>query len=335
MELTRLDNLLLELTDSERAYRAGAHYDWSDALVQGNQADIDGRYIRKIGNPTFALHQEGMPEGLSIVRNSRFNPVPEHVHDYVEISYVYRGRAPQIVNGAALALAQNEALLLDAACPHAVGELGEHDIMLSVIISRPMLSRSLEQSFSPTSAVSRFLLNALNDETDHRGHVHFHTGGSRRVRRYMQEMLCERLDPTAASPQIVSRLFELLLVELMQSYEATLLQADVPALPSAQVAAAMGFIERNACDCTLDDLARHLHLSPNYASALLKRQTGRTFMQLVQESRLARAATLLDAGATAEVAAHEAGYANMSFFYKKFAERYGCTPAAYRQRLPR
>ena len=225
--------------------------------------------------------------------------------------------------------------MLDAACPHAVGELGEHDIMLSVIISRPMLRRSLEQSLSPTSAVSRFLLNALTDETDHRGHVHFHTGGSRRVRRYMQEMLCERLDPTPASPQIVSRLFELLLVELMQSYEATLLQADAPALPSAQVAAAMGYIERHARDCTLEDLARHLHLSPNYASALLKRQTGRTFMQLVQESRLARAATLLDAGAIAEVAAHEAGYANMSFFYKKFAERYGCTPAAYRQRLPR
>lgn len=335
MELARLDNLLLELTDSERAYRAGAHYDWSDALGQGNQADIDGRFIRKIGNPTLALHQEGMPEGLSIVRNSRFNPVPEHVHDYVEISYVYRGRAPQIVNGAPLMLAQNEVLLLDAACPHAVGELGEHDIMLSVIISRPMLSRSLEQSFSPASTVSRFLLNALNDETDHRGHVHFHTGGSRRVRRYMQEMLCERLDPTAASPQIVSRLFELLLVELMQSYEVTLLQTDAPALPSAQVAAAMGFIERHARDCALDDLARHLHLSPNYASALLKRQTGRTFMQLVQEGRLTRAATLLDAGATAETAAHEAGYANMSFFYKKFAERYGCTPAAYRQRLPR
>ena len=202
MDIARLDNLLLELTDSERAYRTGARYDWSDALGQGNQADADGRHIRKIGNPTLALRQEGMPEGLSIVRNSRFNPVPEHVHDYVEISYVYRGRAPQVVNGAPLALAQNEMLLLDVACPHAVGELGEHDIMLSVIISRPMLRRSLEQSLSPASAVSRFLLNALNDETDHRGHVHFHTGGSRRVRRYMQEMLCERLDPTPASPQI-------------------------------------------------------------------------------------------------------------------------------------
>ena len=335
MDIVRLDNLLLELTDSERAYRAGVHYDWDDTLGQGDRADADGRHIRKIGNPTLVLHQEGMPEGLSIVRNSRFNPVPEHVHDYVEIGYVYRGRAPQIVNGTPLTLAQNEVLLLDAACPHAVGELGEHDIMLSVIISRPMLRRSLEQSLSPTSTVSSFLLNALADETDHRGHVHFRTGGSRRVRRYMQEMLCERLEPTAASPQIVSRLFELLLVELMQSYEAGLLQTDAPALPSAQVAAAMGYIERHARDCTLDDVARHLRLSPNYTSALLKRQAGRTFMQLVQESRLARAATLLDAGATAEAAAREAGYANMSFFYKKFADRYGCTPAAYRQRLPR
>lgn len=335
MDIACLDNLLLELTDSERAYCAGARYDWNDAFRRGQQADIDGKHVHKIGNATYALHQEGMPEGLSIVRNSRFNPVPEHVHDYVEISYVYRGSAPQIVNGTQLTLAQNEVLLLDAACPHAVDELGEHDLMLSIVISRPMLRRSLEQSLSPTSAVSQFLLNALNDETDHRGHVHFRTGNSRRVRRYMQEMLCELLEPTTASPQIVSRLFELLLVELMQSYEAALLQTGAPALPSAQVAAAMSYIERHACDCALDDLARHLHLSPNYASALLKRQTGRTFMQLVQESRLTRAAALVDTGATAEAAAREVGYANMSFFYKKFAERYGCTPAAYRRRSPR
>lgn len=144
MDLARLDSLLLELTDSERAYRAGDRYDWNNAFSSGYQQNIGEKHIHKIGDPTRALHQEGMPEGLSIVRNSRFNPVPEHVHNYVEISYVYRGHAPQAVNGAQLTLAQNEVLLLDAACPHAVGELGEHDIMLSIVISRPMLHRSLE-----------------------------------------------------------------------------------------------------------------------------------------------------------------------------------------------
>lgn len=93
MDLARLDSLLLELTDSERAYHAGARYDWNDAFNWGHQQNISEKHIHKIGDPTRALHQEGMPEGLSIVRNSRFNPVPEHVHDYVEISYVYRGHA--------------------------------------------------------------------------------------------------------------------------------------------------------------------------------------------------------------------------------------------------
>ena len=72
-------------------------------------------------------------------------------------------------------------------------------------------------------------------------------------------------------------------------------------------------------------------LSPNYATALLKRHAGKTFRQLVQERRLARAAELLRGGATAEAAAHAVGYENMSFFYRKFRETYGCTPAAYRK----
>ena len=72
-------------------------------------------------------------------------------------------------------------------------------------------------------------------------------------------------------------------------------------------------------------------LEPNYATALLKRHVGKTFRQLVQERRLVRAAELLRGGATAGAAAHAVGYENMSFFYRKFHDKYGCTPAAYRR----
>ena len=44
-----------------------------------------------------------------------------------------------------------------------------------------------------------------------------------------------------------------------------------------------------------------------------------------------RAAELLRGGATAGAAAHAEGYENMSFFYRKFRDKYGCTPAAYRR----
>lgn len=332
MEILELERRLSELSASERRYRDEVPFDWS---IMTERVKVDGRSVRKIGQIGTEYAQDGMPAGLMIRRNSRFNAVPEHVHDYVEISYVYRGRCPQTVAGEELVLERNEVLLLDAACPHAVAALGEDDIMLSMTVSRTFLQRSLEASLSRESAVSRFLFNALNSETDHRGHVRFRCGESRRVRRYMQEMLCEHYEPSLNSAEIVLRLFQLLLAELMDCYEHELVRGavaghDESGRAASLVAGMLGYIERSFAACSLEEMAARFHVSPNYASALLKQHVGKTYRQLVQERRLARAAELLRAGATAEAAARAVGYENMSFFYRKFRAAYGCTPAKCR-----
>ena len=205
--------------------------------------------------------------------------------------------------------------------------------MLSMTVSRSFLRRSLESSLSRESAVSRFLFNALNSETDHRGHVRFHCGESRRIRRYMQEMLCELYDPSPNGSEIVLRLFQLFLAELMDCYERELVcgVADGAAGPTALVTGMLGYIDREFAACSLEGMAAEFGLSPNYATALLRRHVGKTFRQLVQERRLVRAAELLRGGATAGAAAHAVGYENMSFFYRKFHDKYGCTPAVYRR----
>lgn len=133
MEIDELERRLSELSASEIAYKDGMAFDWS---IMTEHVEIDGCPVRKIGQPGFAYAQPGMPRGLTIRKNSRFNAVPEHVHDYVEMSYVYRGRCPQTVAGERLELRRNEVLLLDALCPHAVAALGEDDIMLSMTVSR-------------------------------------------------------------------------------------------------------------------------------------------------------------------------------------------------------
>ena len=155
MEIDELERRLSELSASEITYKDGMEFDWS---IMTEHVEIDGCPVRKIGQPGFAYAQPGMPRGLTIRKNSRFNAVPEHVHDYVEMSYVYRGRCPQTVAGERLELRRNEVLLLDALCPHAVAALGEDDIMLSMTVSRSFLRRSLESSLSRESAVSRFFV---------------------------------------------------------------------------------------------------------------------------------------------------------------------------------
>lgn len=96
MEIDELERRLSELSASEITYKDGMAFDWS---IMTEHVEIDGCPVRKIGQPGFAYAQPGMPRGLTIRKNSRFNAVPEHVHDYVELSYVYRGRCPQTVAG--------------------------------------------------------------------------------------------------------------------------------------------------------------------------------------------------------------------------------------------
>jgi AraC-like DNA-binding protein len=121
----------------------------------------------------------------------------------------------------------------------------------------------------------------------------------------------------------------------MDCYERELVRGaaagrDESGRAASLVAGMLGYIERSFAVCSLEEVAARFHVSPNYASALLKQHVGKTYRQLVQERRLVRAVELLRAGATAEAAAHAVGYENMSFFYRKFRAAYGCTPAKYR-----
>jgi AraC-like DNA-binding protein len=66
-------------------------------------------------------------------------------------------------------------------------------------------------------------------------------------------------------------------------------------------------------------------------SRILKKETGRSFKELLQEKRLERACTLLTSShaSVADIAA-SVGYENTSFFHRLFRRVYGVSPRDYR-----
>lgn len=339
MEIEELDRTLLSLTESEKRYKGGEHFDWDQ--YETTYVDFDGRKVMRLkGAPLFHgghandldQDQSMRPKPFVIRRNSRFNPVPEHVHTLVEMSYVYKGSCPQTVDGEKVLLKEGQVLLLDVDCPHSVGELGEQDIMLSIMFTRDFLGQALVDATAPESVVSRFLVTALADQTNHQHHVRFHSQGSRRVRRYFEELLCEYLDPSPNSEQIMQRLFQLVMIELVNIYEQDYTMRE-QAEKRVSVVPIIRYIEENCATCTQEEVAARFYISSNYVSTLLKRHTGMTYSQTVQAQRLTRAARLLrSTDETVESVAHACGYENLSFFYKKFRTRYGCLPAEFRER---
>lgn len=342
MEIEELNQHLFELTDSEASYQNGVVFDWTRS---NDLVEFDGRMMVRMGENVFrdsrryrnrTSDKKPLPleRRFALKRNSRFNPVPEHIHTYMEMSYVYAGSCPQRVSGNDITLSENQVLLLDSNCPHAIGELGTNDIMLSAAITKPYLRQLLADSLDSSSMVSNFLLNVLNEQTDHNRFVRFRTEDNRRVRRYFQELICEYIEPSPSAEAIILHLLQLILAELVNEYEkAYAWHERVDCNRRISVVPIIRHIEENYLTCTQESVAEHFYISPNYVSTLLKKHTGMTYRQVVQAQKLGRAASLLRNTdlAIADIA-RSSGYENQSFFYRKFKERYGCLPAEYRKR---
>ncbi|MCZ8519413.1 MULTISPECIES: response regulator transcription factor [Paenibacillus] len=82
---------------------------------------------------------------------------------------------------------------------------------------------------------------------------------------------------------------------------------------------------------SLDEVAEHLYMNPSYFSRLFKKESGETFIEYVNRTKVNRAKELLD-GTNLSVAkiCEALGYDNHSYFIKMFKTVAGVTPQEYR-----
>lgn len=319
MDLSALHHYLTALSPSEEKYRNGYSYNkWE--------------HMHKVivhGKECYSLETDPTLPTIFIKKNSRFHAVPEHIHSHVEINYVYSGSCPQIINGHPITLQKDQVLLIDTNCPHSIAPLGENDITLSLIVGTSFLREHIFGQFSKDSILSRFFINAINEKTDHDHYLLFHSENDRRIPLFFHELLCEFFDPSINSADIIMHLFYTIMAELINVYEDDLTNARSDS--GSIVIPMLRYIERNFNTCTQESVADFFHISPNYVTRLLKKHTGMTYIQLIQAQKLQTAANLLkQTNLPITEVAQRSGYENVTFFYKKFQEKYHCQPGEFR-----
>ena len=101
------------------------------------------------------------------------------------------------------------------------------------------------------------------------------------------------------------------------------------------IAEAYGYIDENfTSSCTLAEIAKCVHVSPNYLHTLFKSVTGQTPFEYVTQRRINKAKRLIMAGElTLLEVALTCGFCSQSHFNKVFREVTGQTPAVYRRTL--
>jgi len=84
---------------------------------------------------------------------------------------------------------------------------------------------------------------------------------------------------------------------------------------------------------SLQNMARELHLSPNYLCELFKRHTGKNLMEYVTEYRMTKAAVYLNhVEYKVSDVAKMVGYKEAKYFSSAFKKAYGMTPMEYRNK---
>ena len=102
----------------------------------------------------------------------------------------------------------------------------------------------------------------------------------------------------------------------------------------AAVIQVLRYAETNYREGSFSEIAEQLHYDPSWLSREVKRRTGKTYTQILQEKRLAQAAFLLKNTnrSVADISA-AVGYENVSYFHRIFAAAYGKSPKHYRDGL--
>lgn len=157
------------------------------------------------------------------------------------------------------------------------------------------------------------------------------------AREACRAMLEQYRRPRHFSPDLMRAHLMLVIGTVCQRYERQLAQLTAASGGAGSRHAALARVTRYIGehldeDIALPAVAGAAGLSPNYVTQLLKKETGRTFVDFLTALRLHRAQELL-ATTTMRIAEISAavGYADDAYFARRFRQRLGVSPREYRR----
>ena len=314
-----MDKQLLEhlcaVTNEEQDILKGRSTIDRDIYMQGHGNTINSRKLLSAGKL------------ITIRPHTRFIDFPAHTHDYVEVVYMCQGSTTHTVNGKTIVLQQGELLFLSQSAVHEVAKAGEQDVAVNLIVLPGFFDTALTALGEEETPLRRFLVDCLCGQDTGLGYLHFRVADVKPVQNLIENLLWVIMQETPHKRKTSQMTMALLFLQLTGCTE-TLDSGD---REEAAVLKVLRYVEANYITGSLTDAAQLLHYDLCWLSREIKRKTGKTYTQLVQEKRLAQAAFLLrNTDRNVADISLAVGYENISYFHRIFTATYHKSPKHYR-----
>ena len=253
---------------------------------------------------------------------------PFHRQDFFFINYAYRHSydALSYKYNNLITIRENECYIGQPYSGYALrADSDEEVIIIGVLIRKDTFFREYLPTVYTDSALFRFFIepksNRFSDEF-----THFALSSEHEIRNILEAMVIEYADRKEDTQQILKSTLQTLFLQIARRY-----RLEKPVSSTESLAEKiMQYMADHSDVVTLKDIAAHFSYHPNYISALLHKETGRKFTEILLEKRMERAVLLLkNTTLSVEEITVILGYSNTSNFYKAFKEYFGVTPREY------
>ncbi|MGI6217004.1 MAG: helix-turn-helix transcriptional regulator [Coriobacteriales bacterium] len=251
-----------------------------------------------------------------------------HRQDFFFFNYAYRGsyNALSQRRGNMTTILEGEMCAGQPYTGYALRPDGETEcVIVGVLVRKELFFRTFLPMLTRSSRLLDFFLGPEDDVFSNK-FLHLRAAPEYPYRTIIELLAVEYASGRYGSQGVMRSLALALTSYAMQQYEMDY-PRDASEGPIGEI---VSYIEAHSDSATLVGTAEEFSYHPNYLSALIKRETGKTFSQIQLEQRMKRAGMLIcNTTLSVEDIASMVGYSSSSNFYKAFRGYFGCTPREY------
>ncbi|MBR4471718.1 MAG: helix-turn-helix domain-containing protein [Erysipelotrichaceae bacterium] len=269
---------------------------------------------------------------MVVMKNSRFMETPPHYHSCIEINYQFSGTCLQKIDGQDVLLKRGDMTLIDSNTVHSLGDQKENDILVNLLIDKKYFVDNFLSMLKTDNILTTFLYNALKENDSQMNYLVFDTSQNDRLQSTMSEILYESFFPSAYHDDLINSMFHTLMLDMTNELNTNIICSKL-GKSNMIIVSALKYIESNFLTCSLEETASVIGVNPSYLSSIMKKNVGKSFKELLTEKKMTLIAEEIRSNdIPIDTIAYKYGYENLTNFYQKFRNYYGCSPKEYRKR---
>lgn len=268
-------------------------------------------------------------EQFALRPHPRFGETPNHRHDYIELMYMCQGKLTHIINDADVVMEAGDILIMNQNARHAIRPAARDDIAINLIILPEFLESTLPL-LGKDNFLADFVFNLLRRKSPVSQYLHFRLGNNFQTGNVMDNIIFSFLHRQGDSIRINQTLMGLLFLYLLDN--AKTLREDAPNnYEDIILNSVRQYIDENYKTALLAEIAASIRVPVPYLSRLIRKKSGSTFKEILQERRFEVArGMLINTPLSVSDIVLAVGYENNSYFHRRFREKYSMSPKEYR-----